>query len=227
MNLLLLVASPAFAPALAAAPPDLGGGDGKPLLTKEEALKLAFGKAKVERVASYLDKAQAKRAAKLAGSKLASAAVRGYRASLDGKWVGTAYFDTHKVRTKGQTVMVVVGRDGRVARIELLQFAEPPEYIPSPKWYAQFKGKKLDDKLAIKSSIRGFTGASLTARATTSAVRRVLAAHQVVIEIEAAKKKKKKKQDQQTTRGGSDKPAAKDPPKSVPPAMKDAADGIR
>ena len=35
---------------------------------------------------------------------------------------GVAYFDTHRVRTLPETVMVVVGADGRVSKIDILSF---------------------------------------------------------------------------------------------------------
>jgi Na+-translocating ferredoxin:NAD+ oxidoreductase RnfG subunit len=76
--------------------------------------------------------------------------------------------------------MVVVGPDGEVARIEILAFKEPPDYIPRDAWYEQFSGRELGPDLELKRAIRPVTGATLTARATTDAVRRVLALHEVL-----------------------------------------------
>jgi Na+-translocating ferredoxin:NAD+ oxidoreductase RnfG subunit len=64
-------------------------------------------------------------------------------------------------------------------------FREPLEYMPRKGWYEQYEGQELDDDLALKRNIRPVTGATLTARATTDAVRRVLALHAVVAEEEA------------------------------------------
>ena len=50
---------------------------------------------------------------------------------------------------------------------------------------AALEGRKLDDDLALKRGIRSVTGATLTARATTEAVRRILALHRVVEEEDA------------------------------------------
>lgn len=151
-------------------------------LTRDEALQLAFPGCRIERVTYYLDKEQRKAAEELAKLKVERRVVHAYRAVLKGKIVGTAYFDVHKVRTHKQVVMFVVDKARSLRRIELLTFAEPVEYIPSGKWYAQFVGKKLNDKLSLKRGIRGVTGATLTARATTQAARRVLALHAVVEE---------------------------------------------
>ena len=98
----------------------------------------------------------------------------------DGKIVGTAYFDTHRVRTLEETLMVVVGADGRVARVEILAFGEPPEYLPKKGWLGQFAGHALDEELSVKRGIRGITGATLSSQAATDAVRRILAIHEAL-----------------------------------------------
>ena len=84
------------------------------------------------------------------------------------------------VRTLRQVLMVVVDPEGKIRRVELLAFAEPTEFIPNARWYGQFVGKALDETLSLKRDIKGVTGATLTARATTQAVRRVLATHAVL-----------------------------------------------
>jgi hypothetical protein len=156
---------------------------GKVFLTVDEALALAFGDAEIERGTVYLTKKQEQQAAKLSSVDIHSSIVHPYVAHDDkGRVIGTAYFDTHRVRTLDETLLVVVGPEGEVKRIEMLSFSEPPEYIPRGVWYAQFIGKKLDSELNLKRKIRGVTGATLTARATTKAVRRVLALHEVLAE---------------------------------------------
>ena len=165
--------------------PDNGG-----RLTREEALALAFPGCKVERGTAYLDKSQVKRVATLSKVKFKSTVVYPYRATKQGKWIGTAYFDTHRVRTKRETLMVVVKPDGRLGRVEVLVFAEPKEYIPRPKWYQQFDGHKLTDQLYVNRKVRGVTGATLTSTVTTQCTRRVLALDQVLRETKSAKQRK-------------------------------------
>ena len=149
-------------------------------LTVDEALALAFPQARIERRTVYLTDAQRARAAELAGAEVASAIVHPYVATRDGEVVGTAYFDTHRVRTLPETLMVVVDPRGRPARVEVLSFDEPADYLPRKPWYRQFDGGALDDDLALQRDIRPVAGATLTARATTDAVRRVLALHRVI-----------------------------------------------
>ena len=146
-------------------------------ITVDEALKLAFPNCTIERTTVYLTKEQVTRSEELAGFELSSVIVHPYVAKRDGKLVGIAYFDAHMVRTLPETIMIVVDPEDRVQRIEVLSFNEPQDYIPKGIWYQQFIGQRLDEALALKRNIRHIVGATLTARATTEAVRRVLAIH--------------------------------------------------
>jgi len=157
-----------------------GAAAAKVFLSTDEALHLAFPNCALERRTVFLTAAQLRRARELAGVEIKGALVNPYRATRGGQLVGTAYFDAHVVRTQPETVMVVVDPQGRVARIEVLSFAEPEDYLPRGPWYAQFVGRGLTADLNLDHAIRGVAGASLTARATTSAVRRVLAIHQTL-----------------------------------------------
>jgi hypothetical protein len=163
--LVILVAAPAAA---------------KVFLTVDEALKLAFPNSQVERKTAYLTAEQTRRARELSGVEVPSALVTYYVARRAGQPAGIAYFDTHRVRTLPETLMIVVDPQGKVARIEVIAFREPEEYLPRGAWYEQFRGHGLDRELQLKQGIHPVTGASLTARATTEAVRRVLALHQVI-----------------------------------------------
>jgi hypothetical protein len=163
--LLLLAAAPLFA---------------KVFLTQEEALKLAFPGAAIDRQTAFLTEAERQEVARLAGGPAPSALAVSYAATRDGQLLGTAYFDTHVVRTQNETLMIVVSPAGAIARIEVLSFSEPEEYMPREHWYGQFPGKVLDDDLAIRRGVRPVTGATLTARATAEAARRVLALHRAL-----------------------------------------------
>jgi len=145
-------------------------------LTRDEALELAFPGCEVDRETLYLTRDERRRAADLAGARVDSRLVVRYRSDCG----GVAYFDVHRVRTLTETVMVVVDSEGRVARLEVMSFLEPEEYIPRRSWYDQFLRLRLDSRLRLKRSIHAVTGATLTARATTDAVRRILALDQVL-----------------------------------------------
>jgi len=173
-----LLAAPAASgagPALPPAPP------AKVFLTQAEALKLAFPDCAVERRTIYLTEEERQHAAELAGKgvEVENRVVYAYEARKDGKLVGTAYFDAHRVRTLDEVLMFAIDDKGRIQRLEMLSFGEPEEYIPRTKWYAQFTGKSLQDDLRLKGDIKGVSGATLTATATASAARRTLALHAV------------------------------------------------
>lgn len=150
-------------------------------LTQDKALALAFPSGtSVERQAVFMTEAQLAKARAAAGPgvPVESALVTRYTGKdAGGRVVGTAYFDTHRVRTLEETLMVVVGPDGTIARVEILAFGEPPDYLPKKAWLDQFQGHALDQELSVKRGIRGITGATLSSQAATDAVRRVLAIH--------------------------------------------------
>ncbi len=149
------------------------------LLSLEEALKFGLECA-VERKSVYLSDAQVKEAARLSGEETPSALVTRFEPLCPERKGSAAYLDSHRVRTKPETLLIFIGPDQRVTRIETISFQEPPDYLPRAKWYAQFEKKTLSDDLRMKRGIAPVTGATLTANATVAASRRALAVHQLV-----------------------------------------------
>ena len=164
---------------------------GKVFLTTDEALALAFPKAKVERTKHVLDAKKKQRVLQLSGHKASRSMVYAYQARQHGKLIGTAYFDRHRVRSKQELVMVVVSPESKVLRIEVIAFGEPLDYLPRGSFYQQFLGRGLTDKLTTKGSVRRVVGATLTVNATVAAVRRILATHQLVFPKQVPKVAKK------------------------------------
>ena len=150
------------------------------LISLDEALALAFPGDRTARETLFLTDAQLAAAAAASGREGQGALVTRFTATREGAVTGFAYLDTHRVRTLPETVLVVVTPAGTVARVEVVAFREPLDYLPPKPWYAQVEGRALDAELELKRAIRPVTGATLTARATTDAVRRVLALHQVL-----------------------------------------------
>jgi hypothetical protein len=172
--------------ALAAALAQAGGAGAKVLLTADEALALAFPGCAIERRTVFLTPEQVQRAEALAGVALRTARIHPYVASRDGAACGTAYLDTHRVRTLAETLMIAVDPGSAILRIEVLAFDEPLDYLPRPLWYERFAGRDLDPELALRRGVDAVTGATLTAQATTDAARRTLALHRVLAVAEAA-----------------------------------------
>jgi CelD/BcsL family acetyltransferase involved in cellulose biosynthesis len=99
--------------------------------------------------------------------------------------------------------MVVVTPESKVLRIEVIAFGEPLDYLPRGNFYQQFLGRGLKDKLTTKGNVRSVVGATLTVNATTAAVRRLLATHQVIFPKQVEKAKQNV--------GGKKKPKTKPP----------------
>jgi electron transport complex protein RnfG len=150
------------------------------ILTEKEALKRTFPGATFERKVLYLTDAQVEAIQKEARSRLPSSVVTMIVARLDDELVGRAYLDTHTVRTMPETVLTAVRPDGGVKAALVLQFAEPPDYLPREKWLETFDGKPLDDDLWPGRGVRRVTGATLTVQALTESVRRSLALDRVL-----------------------------------------------
>ena len=115
-----------------------------------------------------------------AGSTFESPLVARYDLISDGKMVGRAYIDTHLVRSKKQSLLICFDAEGTVARVETTAFLEPPEYRPSPQWFKQFNGLDDSSRASLGNGIRPAAGATLSAIATTQAVRRVIALDQLL-----------------------------------------------
>jgi len=149
--------------------------------SREQALARAFpAPAVTERKTYFLTEAERERASRLAKAKIESSLVVAYVGRGPKGLVGTAYFDTHTVRTMPETILVTVRPDGGVEGVEVVAFGEPEDYLPRPRWLRLFGGKRLDANLAVGRGLAHVTGATLTTRAIAEAVRRVLAIHSVI-----------------------------------------------
>jgi len=154
----------------------------KVFYAKEEALRAAFPEADViDKQTFFLTDDQKKQVETLARTRLDSKLVTLYIGRRRQKPLGYAIIDVHTVRTLPEAVMVVLSPEGRVASTLILAFYEPLEYLPSERWLKQFDQARLTPDLRVGGRIAGITGATLTARAMTDAVRKVLALYQVLI----------------------------------------------
>jgi Na+-translocating ferredoxin:NAD+ oxidoreductase RnfG subunit len=80
------------------------------------------------------------------------------------------------------TYAVVLGSDGAVRGIEIMEYRESYGYeIRNPDWRHQFVGKKLDAELKLDGDIKNIGGATLSCRHITDGVRRLLALYDVAL----------------------------------------------
>lgn len=176
-------AAAALAAALAVGSPAAAAAQAGGTVSQQRALERAFpDPADVERRTAYLDSASLARAREMAGSRveIEQTVVTHYVGVRGDSALGVAYFDAHRVRTLPEVLMIVVTPEGRVDRVEVLKFSEPPDYRPPEGWLEEFRGRELSPELARGRGIVNVTGATLTSRSVTRAVRRTLALHAVI-----------------------------------------------
>lgn len=170
------VAAALVAASLACLAPALARGDG--LGGKEEAAVRALlpGADRIEAKDVLLTDEMAARIEKLARAHVRDRLVTFYTARRGADVIGYAAIHSHVVRTKQETLALVFEPDGRLRKISVLAFLEPPEYRPPDRWLAQFDGKGPGDRLAVGQDIAPITGATLTARGISEAARFLLQA---------------------------------------------------
>ena len=149
-------------------------------ISREKALAAIYPGSELRADRVFLTEAQVRQARQMGEVAIPSSLIARYIAMRDGQVVGRAYVDTHTVRTKNESLLIALDAAGRVKRIEVTAFLEPPEYQATRTWYDQYNGKVLADDLRLHRAIRPLAGASLTAKATNEATRRVLALDQVL-----------------------------------------------
>jgi hypothetical protein len=149
--------------------------------SREQALARAFPPpATIERKTYFLTEHQREKASRAARTKVESNLVVAYVGRTSKGILGTAYFDTHTVRTMPETLLVVVRPDGTLGGIEVVAFGEPEDYLPRRRWLGLFAGRRLDADLNVGRGLAHVTGATLTTRVISDAARRVLALHAVI-----------------------------------------------
>ena len=154
----------------------------KVFYSQQEALDLAFPDAdRIETDTRVLSAEQVEAVEKSARSKLDSRIAKFYAAWKDDQVLGYAFIDVHTVRTLPEAFMVVLEPDGTTRSVRVLAFHEPLDYLPTERWYEQFEARSLSDPLRLGRDIHGIVGATLSARAVTQSVRRVLALFRVLV----------------------------------------------
>jgi hypothetical protein len=150
--------------------------------SQKEGLALAFPDAdRIEEETWILKGAQKEAIEKLARAPLETEIVTLYSGWRGAELLGWAYIDVHTVRTQPEAFLVVLDPEGAVRSLRVLAFYEPLDYLPSERWYQQFDGRSIQAPLRLGGDIHGVVGATLSARAVTRSVRRVLALHEVLI----------------------------------------------
>jgi hypothetical protein len=153
----------------------------KAFLTQPQALSLAFPAGGVQRKTVFLKPEQVAQIEALAHAKMDTRIVSFYVSRGPSGVQGVAFFDRRVVRTLPIVYMAVLRPSGAVERVEVMDFEEPDDYLPSAKWLALFRGKPLSDDLAVGRVIPHITGASLTSQAMNDGLRLIMATYQIAV----------------------------------------------
>jgi FMN-binding domain len=164
--LLLLAAMPSYA---------------KIFYSKNEAMIVAFGEvAQIETLSVFPDDKQKGKIETEAKVKLDSGMFTFYVGKQNDKILGYAAIESITVRTKPETLLVVLTAEGELSKIVTLAFHEPPEYQPPERWFEQLYKRQLAD-MDFNKGIQGVSGATLSTRAAVNSVRKVLAIYQTMV----------------------------------------------
>jgi hypothetical protein len=151
-----------------------------PASGKPDPLRAAFPDAeRFDATDVLLSDEMAKRLDDLAHSKIPERMVTFYAARKGDAVQGYAVLQSHVVRTKRETLMLAFEPDGRIRRIVVVSFLEPPEYRPSDRWLGQFSGKGTSDRLAVGDDLAPISGSTLSARGVAEQSRWLLQALQM------------------------------------------------
>lgn len=148
--------------------------------SKTEALELAFGKVTIENLSLFPDDTQSAKIQQIAKTKLDSGLFTFYVGKENGKVLGYAAIESETVRTKPETVMILLAPDGELKSVTMLAFHEPPEYMPPERWFASLAKHSLED-MDFTKGIDGISGATLSTHSALSSVRKVMAIYQVMV----------------------------------------------
>ena len=149
--------------------------------SKSEAMELAFGKGtQVEQLSLFPDDNETAKIQQDAKVKLDSGLFTFYVGKNQGKILGYAAIETSTVRTKPETLMIVLTSDGELSKVVTLAFHEPPEYQPPERWFEKLYKRPLAE-MDFNKGVDGISGATLSTRSALSSIRKVMAIYQVMV----------------------------------------------
>jgi len=149
--------------------------------SKNEAMELAFGKGmQIEQLSLFPDDDQTAKIQQDAKIKLESGLFTFYVGKNQDKILGYAAIETSTVRTKPETLMIVLTPDGELRNVYTLAFHEPPEYQPPERWFEQLHKRPLAD-MDFNKGVDGIAGATLSTRSALASIRKVMAIYQVMV----------------------------------------------
>jgi hypothetical protein len=148
-------------------------------LTAEQAMQLAFPEADAFAPGQVsLTSEQWRSMDRDTPARVAAREPRVWTASARGELLGYFYLDEVLGKQLFITYSVAIGADGRVQRVEILEYRETHGYeVRNARWLSQFVGATGQSSLRLDEDIKNISGATLSCRHVTEGVRRLLALH--------------------------------------------------
>ncbi|HSE83623.1 MAG TPA: FMN-binding protein [Thermodesulfobacteriota bacterium] len=154
----------------------------KVYMTRDKALSVTFPEAdRIEKKTVFLTEEQSRKIESLAKTELESKLYTFYAGKKGEETLGYAVIDTHVLRTKTETLMIVINPDGTLRQVEILAFFEPQDYMPTGNWLNLFQGEPLNGSLWLGRDIPNITGATITSNSLVKSVRRIMAVFEVAL----------------------------------------------
>jgi uncharacterized protein with FMN-binding domain len=119
---------------------------------------------------TYLSVEQAQRAI-FPGASFTSAGANVWKTSTGGTFIVDKVVGKHEFIT----MAMGINANGTVKGIEIMEYNESYGYeVRNPSWRAQFVGKSASSPLELNSDIKNISGATLSSKHITDAVKRLL-----------------------------------------------------
>ena len=164
------LALPGAAPAHAGAVPSL-----------DEALARAFPGARFEKRTIALSVEDVSAVEARAHTRCEPRLVTAYVAWRGDTLAGAAWTDRRVIRTREAVLLLAVAPDTSLVRVDVLAFFEPPEYQPTSRWLALFRGRGPRKPLTPQRSVPVVAGVTLSSRAVNESARLALAWYEVLL----------------------------------------------
>ena len=149
--------------------------------SKTEAMELAFGTgATIESLSLFPDDTQTAKIQQIAKVNLESGLFTFYVGKNQDKILGYAAIETSTVRTKPETLMIVLSPEGELSKVVTLAFHEPTEYQPPDSWFEKLYKRPLTE-MDFNKGVDGISGATLSTRTGLTSIRKVMAIYQEMI----------------------------------------------
>jgi hypothetical protein len=149
---------------------------------KNQAIEMAFPDAdRIERRTLVISREEAKELERLSKSRLPSRLITIYEGWKGTDLLGYMHIDVHPVWAKSQALMIVMNPAGKFTQIEVLAFHESTDYMLPTQILKNLMNKFDSETITVGKDVDAVTGASITHRSSTEALRRARVYYELLL----------------------------------------------